>query len=115
MWGDDWDDVRRLWLLDPEVAHCNHGSFGAVPGPVLAAQDEFRVRMATNPMRWFDRELPAGPAIVEIAFDGILNDQLHGFYRSTYTDSSGLDHVLATTQFGGPARLWNLSTGAEQR
>jgi WD40 repeat protein len=23
--------------------------------------------------------------------------------------------VLATTQFGGPARLWNLSTGAEQR
>jgi puromycin-sensitive aminopeptidase len=47
----------------------------------------------------FDRELPAGPAIVEIAFDGILNDQLHGFYRSTYTDESGVEHVIATTQF----------------
>jgi isopenicillin-N epimerase len=58
IWGDDWDEVRRLWLLDPEVAHCNHGSFGAVPGPVLAAQNEFRARMAANPMRWFHREMP---------------------------------------------------------
>jgi puromycin-sensitive aminopeptidase len=47
----------------------------------------------------FDRELPIGPAIVEIAFDGILNDQLHGFYRSTYKDESGVEHVIATTQF----------------
>jgi len=47
----------------------------------------------------FDRELPVGPAVVEIAFDGILNDQLHGFYRSTYTDDQGVDHTIATTQF----------------
>jgi len=58
IWGDDWDEVRELWLLDPEVAHCNHGSFGAVPAPVLAAQDKIRRQMAVNPMRWFVRELP---------------------------------------------------------
>jgi isopenicillin-N epimerase len=58
IWGDDWEEVRRLWLLDPEVAHCNHGSFGALPVQVLAAQDQFRRRMAANPMRWFDREMP---------------------------------------------------------
>jgi isopenicillin-N epimerase len=58
MWGDDWDEVRELWLLDPEVAHCNHGSFGAIPAPVLAAQDKIRRQMAINPMRWFARELP---------------------------------------------------------
>jgi isopenicillin-N epimerase len=58
IWGDDWDDVRGLWLLDREVAHCNHGSFGAVPAPVLAAQEKIRRRMAVNPMRWFVRELP---------------------------------------------------------
>lgn len=57
-WGDDWEDVRRLWSLDPEVAHCNHGSFGAVPLPVLDAQDEFRARMVRNPVRWFSREMP---------------------------------------------------------
>ena len=46
----------------------------------------------------FDREIPAGPAVLEIAFDGILNDQLHGFYRSTFTDSDGVAHTIATTQ-----------------
>jgi isopenicillin-N epimerase len=58
IWGDDWEDVRRLWLLDPDVAHCNHGSFGALPGQVLATQNEFRSRIAVNPMRWFGREMP---------------------------------------------------------
>ncbi len=58
IWGDDWEDVRRLWILDPEVAHCNHGSYGAVPGPVMAAQNEFRARMAVHPQRWFYRECP---------------------------------------------------------
>ncbi|MGH3406905.1 MAG: aminotransferase class V-fold PLP-dependent enzyme [Streptosporangiaceae bacterium] len=58
IWGDDWDDARCLWLLDREVAHCNHGSFGALPAAVLEAQDQLRRRMAANPMRWFNRELP---------------------------------------------------------
>ncbi|HTT88739.1 MAG TPA: aminotransferase class V-fold PLP-dependent enzyme [Acidimicrobiales bacterium] len=58
IWGDDWEEVRRLWLLDPEVAHCNHGSFGALPARVLARQDELRRRIAVNPMRWFDGEMP---------------------------------------------------------
>ena len=34
IWGDDWEEVRRLSPLDPDVAHCNHGSYGAgVPAP----------------------------------------------------------------------------------
>ena len=47
----------------------------------------------------FDEPLPVGPATIEIAFTGILNDQLHGFYRSTFTDVMGVTHVIATTQF----------------
>jgi puromycin-sensitive aminopeptidase len=47
----------------------------------------------------FDSALPAGPAVLEIGFNGILNDQLHGFYRSTFTDPSGVKHTIATTQF----------------
>jgi len=58
IWGEDWADVRSLWLLDSDVAHCNHGSFGAVPAPVFAAQEKLRRQMAVNPMRWFLRELP---------------------------------------------------------
>jgi isopenicillin-N epimerase len=58
IWGEGWEEVRKLWLLDPDVAHCNHGSFGAVPGPVLEIQDRERSQMVANPMRWFHRELP---------------------------------------------------------
>ena len=40
-----------------------------------------------------------GPARLRIRFDGVLNDQLRGFYRSTYTDDSGQPRTIATTQF----------------
>jgi len=40
-----------------------------------------------------------GPAAIVIAFSGILNDKLHGFYRSEFTDASGVTQLIATTQF----------------
>lgn len=42
---------------------------------------------------------PAGPATVHARFRGILNDKLHGFYRSTFTGEAGTEQVIATTQF----------------
>jgi puromycin-sensitive aminopeptidase len=36
---------------------------------------------------------------LHMEFRGVLNDQLHGFYRSTYTDDEGQTHTIATTQF----------------
>jgi puromycin-sensitive aminopeptidase len=47
----------------------------------------------------FAAPLPEGPATLAIEFTGTLNDQLHGFYRSTYTDGDGTAHTIATTQF----------------
>lgn len=46
----------------------------------------------------FDGPLSAGPATLHLSFTGILNDKLHGFYRSTFTDQSGVERVIATTQ-----------------
>ena len=43
--------------------------------------------------------VPAGAATLEVTFRGVLNDQLHGFYRSTYDDAEGTTHAIATTQF----------------
>src|SRR5690606_15747608 len=37
--------------------------------------------------------------VMHARFTGILNDKLRGFYRSTFTDSSGEEQVIATTQF----------------
>jgi puromycin-sensitive aminopeptidase len=47
----------------------------------------------------FEETLPTGAAELSITFRGILNDKLHGFYRSTFTDDAGIDRTLAVTQF----------------
>jgi puromycin-sensitive aminopeptidase len=42
--------------------------------------------------------LTPGSATIELRFNGILNDKLRGFYRSTFVDDDGTEHVIATTQ-----------------
>jgi puromycin-sensitive aminopeptidase len=44
---------------------------------------------------------PVSPGVWSLytTFTGRLNDQLHGFYRSTFTDTEGVEQVIATTQF----------------
>jgi len=59
---------------------------------VLDSENEqaaFNFPEILNPGRW---EL-------QITFSGILNDKLHGFYRSTYKDPNGQEKTLASTQF----------------
>ena len=45
------------WSLSPEIIFLNHGSFGACPLPVLAAQQELRARMERQPVRFMQRDL----------------------------------------------------------
>ncbi len=40
----------------------------------------------------------AGRVTLHLRFRGVLNDKLVGFYRSTFTDDEGAEHVIATTQ-----------------
>src|SRR5438093_2306725 len=47
----------------------------------------------------FAQELNPGRWELQLTFSGILNDKLHGFYRSTYKDTNGQEKVLASTQF----------------
>jgi puromycin-sensitive aminopeptidase len=43
--------------------------------------------------------LDAGSWVLHTTFRGVLNDKLTGFYRSTFTDESDDEHVIAVTQF----------------
>ncbi len=51
--------VRHEWSLDPDFLSVNHGSFGATPRVVLAAQQDWQRRMESQTGRFFRRVLPA--------------------------------------------------------
>ncbi len=44
-------------------------------------------------------ERQPGPIEITIDFVGILNADLRGFYRSTFTDDDGVEQTIGTTQF----------------
>jgi isopenicillin-N epimerase len=50
-------EFARHWTLDPSITFLNHGSFGATPRPVLAAQAAWRERMEREPVAFFVRDL----------------------------------------------------------
>ncbi len=50
--------IRHEWALDESWLTVNHGSFGATPLSVLAAQQEWRRRMEAQPTRFMSRLLP---------------------------------------------------------
>jgi isopenicillin-N epimerase len=87
VWGDDWAEVRDLWPLEPTVAHLNHGSYGAVPTAVLEEQASWRQRMESNPVRFFNRELPAVLAAARDEVAGFLGADPRGtaFVRNATT------------------------------
>ena len=50
-------EFARHWTLDPAIAFLNHGSYGAAPRPVLAAQQAWRDRMEAEPVLFFSHDL----------------------------------------------------------
>ncbi|MDQ1640880.1 MAG: isopenicillin-N epimerase [Actinomycetota bacterium] len=128
VWGADWPEVRAMWPLEPTVAHVNHGSFGAVPTPVLEEQQSWRERMEANPVRFLARELPAAlsQARSEVAtFVGVDGDAI-AFVPNVTTGVSTVlsavpmdagDQVLVTDHAYGAvhiaARRWAAQAGAE--
>ncbi|KAF4672966.1 hypothetical protein FOL47_011155 [Perkinsus chesapeaki] len=47
----------------------------------------------------FDEELPAGFGVLSVEYVGTINDQMAGFYRSSYTDLNGKQRFMGTTFF----------------
>ncbi len=92
------EPVRRVVLnaIELEVAEAAMTDAAGVVHPAVAIEyDEDRERVEFA----FDSELAPGEWKLSASFSGILNDNLHGFYRSTYKDADGNEQVIATTQF----------------
>lgn len=92
------DAVDAIWLNAAELAITsavledaagNHTPITDIT--LLADQERLRLGLA--------QVIPGGRYRLLLTFDGILNDKLHGFYRSTFQDEQGNEHTIATTQF----------------
>ena len=63
--------------------------------PVSVSMDGSAERLVLTTV---DRIRP-GRVRLELAFTGVLNDRLRGFYRSTLIGADGVERTIATTQF----------------
>ena len=52
-------ELRHEFLLDPEVAFLNHGSFGACPRPVFERYQAWQRKLELEPVDFLARRLPA--------------------------------------------------------
>jgi puromycin-sensitive aminopeptidase len=91
------EPVRQI-ILNAAELELQSVSVRAANGKVLEGQailDGDNEQASLN----FPEVLAPGQWELQIAFSGILNNKLHGFYRSTYKDAHGEQKVLASTQF----------------
>jgi isopenicillin-N epimerase len=72
-------EFARYWSLDPDILYLNHGSFGACPTPILAAQARFRARLERGPVQFLARDLEPlldGARAAVASFVGVHPDDL---------------------------------------
>lgn len=79
LWGPDWNEVRAFWSLDPDVAHLNHGSYGAVPIPIFERQEKIRRAAESNPHDFFLRRLYDGIDAARAIAAEFIGTDLHSF------------------------------------
>ena len=65
----------------------------SIEGSVELLPEDQRARIK------LDGQAAAGEWFLDLEFTGVLNDQLVGFYRSTFKDVDGVEQAVATTQF----------------
>ena len=87
--------IDEAWLENPEGIRRN--------ATVWVDEGTERATLA------LEEPAAAGAWTVTVSFAGMLNDKLHGFYRSTFVDDTGTERVIATTQFESTSarRAWS--------
>ena len=101
--------MRQHWLLDPQIAFLNHGSFGATPIAVLEKQAEYRRRMEEEPVKFLARDIDelidsaraevarfVGAGTADMAFVTSATAGVNAVLRSQRFDAG--DELLVTTQ-----------------
>ncbi|MBK1661305.1 aminotransferase class V-fold PLP-dependent enzyme [Paracraurococcus ruber] len=102
------DDLRAEFLLDPGFLTVNHGSFGAAPRRVLAAQAEWRARLEAQPSRFMVRDLTPALRAAAARLAGFLGCDADGL---GFVDNAtaGCNAVLRSLAFAPGEEILLLS------
>jgi isopenicillin-N epimerase len=92
--------LRRHWGLDPAVTFLNHGSYGACPLPVLAAQQRWRERLEREPVRFMATELESALDEARAEAARFVGADPEGFAFVTNA-TTGVSTVLASLAADG--------------
>jgi isopenicillin-N epimerase len=113
------EELRREFLLDPDIAFLNHGSFGACPRPVFERYQAWQRELEAEPVDFIDRHLPAlletarstlavylGCSAQDLAFVQNATTGVNLAARSLALGPD--DHVLATDlEYGACDLAWD--------
>ncbi|HUG10355.1 MAG TPA: aminotransferase class V-fold PLP-dependent enzyme [Opitutaceae bacterium] len=117
------DSLRDQFLIDPEVAFLNHGSFGATPRPVFERYQEWQRELERQPVEFLGRRFNALMADARAALGAYLNtpaDSLVFVPNATMgmnivARSIALepgDEVVSTDhEYGAIDRMWRVVCG----
>lgn len=92
------NELARHWSLDPSIDFLNHGSFGACPTAILAAQRDWQLRLEREPVLFLHRELEScldGARDALARFVGAAPDDLAFVPNAT----AGVNTVLRSLSF----------------
>jgi isopenicillin-N epimerase len=92
-------DLADAWGLDPTIVFLNHGSFGACPRAVLAAQSALRARLEAEPVRFMVRELPGLVDAARTALAAFFGADPAGL-AFVANATTGVNTALAATPLG---------------
>jgi isopenicillin-N epimerase len=82
-----------MWRFDPDLLHLNHGSFGACPAPVLAAQQRWRDTLERDATGFFDLQYDAAVAEARQVLAAFLGADPAGLVFIT-NSTTGVNAVL---------------------
>ncbi len=117
--------MRQHFLLEPDVIYLNHGSFGACPKPVFAAQRAWQQRLEREPVQLLGRDIQdlmaaarralgdyvGAPADDVVFFPNpttALNMVAHNLMRrdSPFALKPGDEIVTTDHEYGALMRMW---------
>lgn len=114
----EMEDLRGLFLLDPDIIYLNHGSFGATPRPVFEAYQHWQRELERQPVEFLGRraqELLFQARTALAVYLGASPDEIVYFPNPTTAmnmvarslDLRPGDEILTTNhEYGAMDRTW---------